>query len=234
MVDRKFINVKPEKVRLVRLISAIRAGSYRIPIFQRDFVWEGKDMLDLFDSISRGYPIGSLLFWIPMMKLKDTGQFGPYVILSGVDDYSYILDGFQRVSTLFGALINPNDDLLKVTDEKDLLKFQIFYDLLNKEFVPYKKSYEVDVCYIPLYVLIDTYEFLVYLDRLKPLEKSEELIANARELATVLIDYEIPYVEILGGDIHSAVEFFSRANSKGKGISTDWMISALSYVEGDF
>ena len=37
--------------------------SYLIPSIQREFVWEKDQILDLFDSVLRGYPIGSFLFW---------------------------------------------------------------------------------------------------------------------------------------------------------------------------
>ena len=41
--------------------------SYLLPSIQREFVWDPDQMLDLFDSIVRGYPIGSFLFW----RVKD-------------------------------------------------------------------------------------------------------------------------------------------------------------------
>jgi uncharacterized protein with ParB-like and HNH nuclease domain len=34
-----------------------------MPAIQREFVWDKKQILDLFDSVLRGYPIGSFLFW---------------------------------------------------------------------------------------------------------------------------------------------------------------------------
>jgi len=37
-------------------------GHVRVPSFQRGLRWEASDVQDLFDSIYRGYPIGSLLF----------------------------------------------------------------------------------------------------------------------------------------------------------------------------
>lgn len=47
--------------------------------------------------------------------------------------------------------------------------------------------------------------------------------------------YKLPYVEIKGGDIRSAVQIFSRINSTGTPISEDSMLSALSYkVETGF
>ncbi|CAP14146.1 DUF262 domain-containing protein [Halobacterium salinarum] len=37
--------------------------NYLMPAIQREFVWDKNQILDLFDSVLRGYPIGSFLFW---------------------------------------------------------------------------------------------------------------------------------------------------------------------------
>ena len=46
-----------------RLVLMARSGEIRIPHFQRDFRWQRQDVVRLFDSIVRGYPVGSLLLW---------------------------------------------------------------------------------------------------------------------------------------------------------------------------
>ena len=38
-------------------------GRIRIPHFQRPLRWQRDDFIKLFDSIVRGYPVGSLLLW---------------------------------------------------------------------------------------------------------------------------------------------------------------------------
>lgn len=35
-----------------------------IPTFQRDFVWEPENILKLWDSIYKFYPVGSILYWV--------------------------------------------------------------------------------------------------------------------------------------------------------------------------
>ena len=45
------------------LIEDIRRGEIKIPQFQRPFVWNEDQALDLVDSIASYYPIGSLLLW---------------------------------------------------------------------------------------------------------------------------------------------------------------------------
>uniref|UniRef100_UPI003EB8C26D DUF262 domain-containing protein n=1 Tax=Halococcus sp. AFM35 TaxID=3421653 RepID=UPI003EB8C26D len=37
--------------------------SYLLPSIQREFVWDTNDIIDLFDSLLRNYPIGALLQW---------------------------------------------------------------------------------------------------------------------------------------------------------------------------
>lgn len=36
---------------------------YVLPAIQREFVWDQDRIVRLFDSLMRGYPIGSFLFW---------------------------------------------------------------------------------------------------------------------------------------------------------------------------
>ncbi len=36
---------------------------YFLPAIQREFVWDTDQIVQLFDSIMRGYPISSFLFW---------------------------------------------------------------------------------------------------------------------------------------------------------------------------
>ncbi|MFO5474001.1 MAG: DUF262 domain-containing protein, partial [Dolichospermum sp.] len=57
------ISVKPDTIYLEDLLEEIANGGYQIPVFQREFVWKTSQILELFDSILKGYPIGSLLFW---------------------------------------------------------------------------------------------------------------------------------------------------------------------------
>ena len=54
-------NIQNIDISLQEIVKNISKNSYLIPKFQRDFVWNTKDILDLGDSMIRGYPISSLL-----------------------------------------------------------------------------------------------------------------------------------------------------------------------------
>lgn len=226
------ISVKPDKTRLINLLKDVTNGDIKIPIFQRDFVWKSKQMLELFDSIAKGYPIGSLLFWRPDTDYEIYPNIGPFVIETKTNNLSYVLDGFQRITTLFAVLTNPKD--YKVGEYSSEYKdYLIYYNLNKKEFTFSKNRKDIKSHFIPLYKIIDTYEYLDFINEIqKEIEdktESKKLIDNAKEISKIFYDYEIPFIEIKGGDITSAVEIFSRTNSTGTEISEDFMLSALSY-----
>jgi uncharacterized protein with ParB-like and HNH nuclease domain len=125
----KNIQVKPQVNRLIKFITDIEEGKFKIPTFQRDFVWGSKEKIDLFDSISKGYPIGSILLWQPNEEFKSKAEIGPYQIeKTSFNDYFYILDGFQRLSTLFGCLTNPFKTTLNYDSNKLIKEYSLVYN----------------------------------------------------------------------------------------------------------
>jgi len=226
------ISVKPDTIYLEDLLNDIANGEYKIPIFQREFVWNSSQILKLFDSILKGYPIGSLLFWKTKgYETKD--EIGPYTIKETNSDFRYILDGFQRISTLFGVLMNPK----KINKNNSELKsFLIYFDIKENNFSQIKRNKSVFL--IPLYEIYDNRELFNVLRELDKEDITEidknKYIDNARNLHDVLHKYKLPCVEIKGGDIKSAVEIFSRLNSTGTQISEDYILSARSYGETKF
>lgn len=71
----------------------------RIPVIQRDFVWDAEDVKELLDSIVRGYPIGSIILW------ETKGEFPSSPLIDAKASLStpiplYVLDGQQRLTSL--------------------------------------------------------------------------------------------------------------------------------------
>jgi len=48
---------------LTHLVEDIRHGNIALPDIQRPYVWSSAKTRDLFDSLYRGYPVGTLMFW---------------------------------------------------------------------------------------------------------------------------------------------------------------------------
>lgn len=102
------MDYQQSKYTIDNLIQRIRAGKLALPDFQRDFVWEPKEVVDLLDSVSRQWPIGSLLLLSGPQPFAYRAVFnGPALSKSGLD--LYILDGQQRVTALFHAIADVSE-----------------------------------------------------------------------------------------------------------------------------
>ena len=52
-----------QAVPVAKLLKGVHNSEYVLPAIQREFVWDTDQICKLFDSLMRGYPIGSFLFW---------------------------------------------------------------------------------------------------------------------------------------------------------------------------
>ena len=91
---------------------------YFLPAIQREFVWKPEQITALFDSLMRGYPIGSFLFWTVNKDMIKHFQFyefirtyherdkrhNPKANITGEDCVTAILDGQQRITALYLGL----------------------------------------------------------------------------------------------------------------------------------
>lgn len=127
-------NIRNIGISLQEVVKNTEKGLYLIPKFQRHFVWKKNDIIDLGDSIIRGYPISSLLLMAENGSLKvkshnlikdETFSHQENKIQeSDTDTKLYILDGQQRMTSiakLFLACDSQNEyyyDLLAILVDK--------------------------------------------------------------------------------------------------------------------
>ncbi len=105
-------------ITIKEAVESIHRKKYLLPAIQREFVWEDDQITKLFDSLMRGYPIGSFLFWNVEKENSKNFQFyefirnyheynsrhNPKADISGEDDITAILDGQQRLTALYLGL----------------------------------------------------------------------------------------------------------------------------------
>jgi len=103
---------------IANVIKDIDAKKYLLPSIQREFVWGTDQIEKLFDSLMRDYPINAFLFWkVPKEKVSEfkfyeflrdyhqkDGRHNPKANTNGSDDVIAILDGQQRMTSLYIAL----------------------------------------------------------------------------------------------------------------------------------
>jgi hypothetical protein len=100
-------------------------GSIRIPHFQRPLRWQRDDVIKLFDSIVRGYPVGSLLLWRRPAP-AETVQLGALRINAPqLSDARWVVDGQQRITALANALHpdGQSDDRFWSTDHPEAAEY---------------------------------------------------------------------------------------------------------------
>ncbi len=83
----------------------INGGIIKIPKFQRDFVWDKEQTAKLIDSIIKGFPIGTFIFWKTKEQLRHFRNIGNASLPSVPrgDAALYVLDGQQRLTALYAA-----------------------------------------------------------------------------------------------------------------------------------
>lgn len=218
------ISIKPEREYLREIVTKLQDGVYAIPAFQRDFVWHRSQILDLFDSISKGYPIGSIIMWKPK-----NGEVPPAkdVVTEKIIDEAgaeyYILDGRQRTTAFYGCVSD-------FPDKPSI--FQLYYNLDDDCFV-YRNRKNVKWRIYPVSEVYDTYKMLGVLQQIMAEniddDKKKRYIERVKEVNTILQTYEIGEMFIENCTLDESSTVFSRINSKGTDISKVFMLQALSY-----
>src|ERR1700734_2057984 len=84
------------------LFVEIDTGQIKLPMFQREFVWDKEQSAKLIDSILKGFPIGTFIFWKTREELRSYKDVGNHTLPETPEgDYAqYILDGQQRITSL--------------------------------------------------------------------------------------------------------------------------------------
>ncbi len=230
------------RVRSLRsYLDEFEKGAFQVPSFQREFLWDTEAIKQLFDSIKNRYPIGSIQFWQPAefgeIWLDNDVKIGPYKIIQPSTEPKpiFILDGLQRLSSLFGCLINPekyNKNRLNLDEETYNDKFRIYYDLEEQSFEYIRKNKLPKPYQVPLYILINTSDFRKFarenIEKIGDEYKIELYLDRADEISKIITEYEIASVDILNASVEEAVDIFWRVNKEGIKISKDWIVNALT------
>src|SRR5438552_10962129 len=97
---------EPLSVTFSNLFAEIENGTIKIPQFQRDFVWSKAKSAKLLDSIVKGFPIGTFILWKTNERLRSIRNLGGVSLPETPrgDAVKYVLDGQQRLTSLFATL----------------------------------------------------------------------------------------------------------------------------------
>ncbi|WKU04806.1 DUF262 domain-containing protein [Micromonospora sp. HUAS LYJ1] len=207
------------------LVRDVTAGLIRIPPFQRSFKWEAADIVRLFDSLLRGFPIGNLLLWqrpAPAQHL----QVGPLEIEAPETAAAlWVVDGQQRIVSLVGALTRAD----RAVDPR----FRVHLDLDVGEFHTTGGRQQPPRSWVPVSFLLDTAVLLRWMrDNSDWLTDAQLSLAD--QAAKAIREYQIPTYVVHAADESALLEIFTRMNTTGKRLTKSEVFQALhAGVVGD-
>ncbi|MDY0830551.1 DUF262 domain-containing protein [Microbacterium sp. BG28] len=204
------------------LVEDVHQGLIRIPSFQRGLRWQRSDVIRLFDSIVRGYPIGNLLLW---RRHGDEFKNMPIGALRidapSTDSALFVVDGQQRLTSLANALSDEG--------QKDP-RFALAYDVERERFV---QNRNVTVTEIPLPIIFDLTRLLSYFNENPELLSQPEFIQRANRTAKAIREFRVPVYIVEQSDESVLRDIFDRMNNYGRKLTRAEVFSALHEAGDD-
>lgn len=216
---------EPRVVALSHLLEDLRQGHIQVARFQRPLVWKVEQQLDLLRSVREGLPVGSVLLWVTHSHELTCYQWiGARRLGAGNSapgaQRQYVLDGFQRLSTLYRALGDPDGENPDPEGEDQAF----FYDLNTDDFVVRDAGAAVDPGLLPLPLLLQRHKLLRW-----QRDQDDDWIEQAEKLFVAFDRYKLPVIPLATEDLERATNAFERINRGGTTVSRVHIAHALSW-----
>lgn len=187
-----------------------------MPRFQRGLRWASSDVVKLFDSIYRGYPVGSLLFYKRLAK-ADLLAVGPVTVEAPeISDAWWVVDGQQRVTALTACLTRPTPLPVRPTRVDP---YVLYFDAERQKFEPPPATGKISSVWVPLPQLFEASRLTEWVYGWQH-RADEELRRVVFEAGARIREYPIPLYLIETEDSKVAEEIYYRVNKSGKPL--DW------------
>lgn len=217
-------NLSVNHCTIENILQDAQKGQIKIPQFQRRFVWDVTDCAKLLDSILKGYPVGSLIYWKTKESLRVVRNVGNFKFPSiPTDDYAfYVLDGQQRITSIIASLTGQcidDADYSKIfinliaTEDEEIVITDVS-DLKENEYISLAELYAFDFASI-----------------MQKYQSNSEVINRIGKYSNKLKTYEFPKVELSEAPLNIATEVFTRINTSGKSLSIFEIMCAKMYSE---
>lgn len=226
--EEAVVLLRPENAnkKYEALFLEIDSGQIKLPMFQREFVWDKEQSAKLIDSILKGYPIGTFIFWKTKESLRSVKDIGNHSLPeTPKGDYAqYILDGQQRITSLYairkGLRISKDGKEINYRD----IYVNLDYDPLSDEQIVTSQK-EEEKAYVSVHELLT--------------RKMGELFKQVgsdkadlvEEYKTKLTTYDFATITIKDYPIDIACDVFSRINTGGKSLTLFEIMVAMTYDE---
>jgi hypothetical protein len=201
-----------------QIIKSVERGDFLLPDFQRGYVWKSGQVEKYFKSLYKKYPTGSLIMWsAPKLYIKKEFNIN--------DDANLILDGQQRVTTLYLILTGKRPNWILNNNEIP----NLYFDIETEEFKIIKKfdkkKYRQMICMRDLYnnsvetIIESSHDpelFSLYPDKISKLIE--------------IFDYNYHISLVDEPDVREVVDMFNALNSEGTRLSETDLAMAIMVI----
>jgi hypothetical protein len=232
-------DIGTEDLKIEELVKLLREDKYLVPTFQREFVWEPENILKLWDSIFRFYPVGSILYWETDTFLQTHRKLGGFVFPHDEDtvrkfkDWKYILDGQQRATSLLVCMMGGKG---RVADNNSF-DYTLYFDATTAKFFfageldrrkkNVREEFLIRVRDVP------NWSFTFYKDIAAIDGFSATIEHNLQQISRMFTDYKLSIIRIKGVEVGEVCEIFERINQEGKKLDPIDIIVARTYRRED-
>ncbi|GGM40006.1 hypothetical protein GCM10007977_046750 [Dactylosporangium sucinum] len=204
---------------IATLVTQVSSGEIRLPEIQRAYVWKPTQVAKLIESLYRGYPSGSLLFWRTMETPETRAVAANAPTEKPAVLPLFLLDGQQRLTSLHRVL-------------NDHLEAQIVFNVETEAFQNQSAATRQDVRWVKVHDLVrkdcdlfEVSERFNYDDMKIPRrvvgQRLQRLAAVPKYGYHMEIITDLPYEEV--------AQIFVRVNSGGRSLkTTDLALATLS------
>ena len=215
---------EPQTKTFSGLVAAIEQGQIKIPQFQREFVWTMQKSAGLMDSIIKGYPIGTFIFWRTKERLRSVKNIGKQNLPEPRQGefVDYVLDGQQRLTSLFASLKGVmltkdnggQNDFSKIyvdleADENEQIVITEIQGKDEQSIISIVNLLNGDFTLLGSYPNIYHQKLMVYKQRIE--------------------SYQYSIIQVNDAPIEIATEIFTRINVGGKPLSLFEIMVAKTY-----
>lgn len=198
------------ELSVTQLINSADNDSFGLPFFQRDYVWDKKDVTTFLDSMSRNWPAGSIILWD-----KPNGRGRRFGSLKGnpkeISTDMLVLDGQQRITTL---LLIRKDGRIELTSQYDKkIPYYLFFDLEECTFLASRQEKLDPQKYIDVEdILKGKVDIKSIAREYRQTKKKKLLLQRLKKLN----EYKFPVVHTRVKSDEEAIDIFNRVNASGE------------------
>lgn len=225
--------------KIMEFVDQLAKDRFLIPTFQREFVWDPDNIIKLWDSILRFYPVGSILYWETDKYLHTHRKLGGFIFPNDEDtvrkfkEWVYILDGQQRATSLLVSILGGKARV----KEEEQFDYTLYFDATNATFFfasdLEKRKAKVSPAFLIRLKDVPNWSFDFYRQISNEEGFNETIGNNLEQLSRIFTDYKISLIRIKGVDVNEVCEIFERINQEGKKLDPVDIIVARTYQNED-